>query len=104
MQPKTDKATELEATFNKLAEQWERETGFISSGSMFQHQAYQQIVDMGEEAVPLILRRMEQTGCHWDMALHLITGAAPVPRHLWGNIKEMHKIWLQWGREHGYKW
>lgn len=104
MQPKTRKTEELEATFNELAERWERETGFISNGSMFEHPAYKQIIAMGEPAVPLILRRMEQTGCHWFVALRLITGAEPVPRELWGKIMEIEKIWLQWGREQGYRW
>ena len=104
MQPKTTKTEELQATFNELAEKWEKETGFISNGSRFEHPAYKQIIDMGEQAVPLILRRMEQTGCHWFVALQLITGADPVPRELWGKIMEIEKIWLQWGREQGYQW
>ncbi len=104
MQPKTQKTEELEAAFNKLADQWDKETGFISNGSMFEHPAYRQIISMGEEVVPLILRRMEQTEGHWFVALRIIIGADPVPRELWGKVREIQKIWLQWGREQGYRW
>ena len=104
MQPKPI-TTELEATFAKLAEEWRRETAFDSVGKRtVEHPAYQQIIDMGESALPLIFRQMEQNGGHWFHALREITGADPVTKEIWGKVKKMQETWLQWGREQGYRW
>ena len=113
MQPKTQKTKELEATFNVLADKWEKETAYYSfMAQMAQHHSYQQILDMGEEAIPLILRRIEQNGGLWYHALETITGTqspAGITRlktEGWHTIsvKEVNAAWLQWGREQGYSW
>ena len=68
MQPKTTKTEELEATFNELAEQWVKKTGMLSnSASIMKHPAYQQIVELGEAALPLVFRELEkgQMAVHW---------------------------------------
>ena len=113
MQPKIGKTAELEATFNVLADKWEKETAFYSLiAQMAQHTAYQQILAMGEEAIPLILRRIEQQGGLWYHALEYISGT-PSPAGInklktegWHtiNVKEVNAAWLQWGREQGYSW
>jgi hypothetical protein len=107
MQPKTRKTEELEAAFNELAEQLNRETGFDSVGKKtVEHPAYQRIIGMGDNALPLIFRQIESDaiGPHWFEALKAITGANPVPRSLWGKIGAMEQVWLEWGREQGYRW
>ena len=106
MQPKTTKTAELEATFNELVKQLNRETGLDSVGKRtVEHPAYQQVIGMGEVALPLIFRQMESdAGPHWFEALKAITGANPVPRELWGKIRAMEQVWLEWGREQGYRW
>lgn len=112
MQPKTQ---ELEATFNKLAEQWVKETGFYSnSESIIGHRAYQQIVELGEAALPLVFRELEkgQMAVHWPHVLSAITGADPTPppKRLpapgWValDVKAIHKAWLDWGRDQGHQW
>ena len=113
MQPKTTKTEELEATFNVLADKWEKETAIYSfMAQMAQHFAYQQILDMGEEAIPLILRRIDQQGGLWYHALETIAGI-PSPAGIsklktegWHtvDVKEVNASWLQWGREQGYQW
>ena len=89
--------------FNELADQWERETVFLSSTRhVIKHHAHREIVSMGESAVPLIMERMRAQGGHWDYALADITGANPVKRSDWGNIAAMQASWLEWGEANGY--
>ena len=82
MQPKTRKAEEQEATFDELADKLEWQAGYFSFiDQQAGHLAHRQIIEMGEEAVPLILRRIERQGGLWYRALETITGI-PVPgRH-----------------------
>ena len=89
--------------FNKLADQWERETIFLSrSERASKHPAYQEIIGMGERAVPLILERMQAQRGHWFIALRAITGANPVKRSDRGKIAVMQASWLEWGEANGY--
>ena len=113
MQPKSAKTTELESTFNELANELERQAEYFSfKGQMADHLAHQQIVEMAEEAIPLILRRIEQQGGLWYRALESITGI-PSPAGITileaeggytVDEKEVNAAWLQWGREQGYQW
>ena len=89
--------------FEALADEWERDTVLLSSSTQAaRHPAHQEIISMGEAAVPLILRRMESQGGHWFHALHTITGARPVPPESRGRIREMTEVWLDWGERNGY--
>jgi hypothetical protein len=93
----------LEERFNRLADLWQRETGHLSSSrKMAMHPAYQEIIAMGQPAVPLLLRALVERPDHWDMALEAITRADPVPREDWGNMDRIDQAWLKWGRENGY--
>ena len=75
MQPKPRKTEEWESTFNVLADKWEKETAYYSfMEQMVQHYSYQLILGMGEEAIPLIMRRIERQGGLWYHALETITG------------------------------
>ena len=113
MQPKAQKTDGLESTFNVLADKWEEETAFYSLLSqMVQHYSYQLILSIGEEAIPLILRRIERKGGLWYHALETISGM-PTPAGVaeletkgWHAVKvnEANAAWLQWGKEQGYKW
>ena len=91
--------------FIRLATIWKSETRFLSSTTkMAEHPAYKEIITMGDQAVPLILRELESKPDHWFKALRAITGAQPVPPADAGNVPLMTKAWLSWGREHGYQW
>ncbi|BAZ13374.1 hypothetical protein NIES4071_52130 [Calothrix sp. NIES-4071] len=49
------------ATFAKLVKQWREENhGVSSTNQMSMHPAYQQIIGMGESAIPLLLRELEK--------------------------------------------
>ena len=79
MQPETRKMEDMESTFNTLADKWESETALYSfMGQMVQHYSYQLILGMGEEGIPLILRRIERRGGLWYHALETISGV-PTP-------------------------
>ncbi|MDJ0616137.1 MAG: hypothetical protein QNJ63_05185 [Calothrix sp. MO_192.B10] len=95
---------ELEATFIALVNQWRKETrGMSSINQMSMHPAYQQIIGMGEVAVPLLLRELERKSGHWFWALKSISREDPVPPESRGKVKEMIKAWLEWGKNRGYK-
>ena len=57
---KREQSTKLsEIEFNLLADQWEQETRNVSSPrAITKHPAVQTIVQLGEDAVPMILRRI----------------------------------------------
>jgi hypothetical protein len=65
------------------------------------HPAYQQIIGMGERAIPLLIEEMKERPDQWDWALRAITGADPVPRESWGKLKEIAASWVAWGKERG---
>ena len=112
MQPKTK---ELEETFSELSKQWIKETAFHSNDYFIvNHPAYQQIVALGEAALPLIFREMEkgETAVHWPHVLSAVTGSDPTPSPgrspspgwVALDIRAIHEAWLQRGREQGYQW
>ena len=89
--------------FRELADQWEIETVLLSnSNQAAEHPAHQEIISMGEPAVPLILKRMQSQGGHWFHALREITNANPVKPEDRGNVGAMQAAWLEWGEDHGY--
>lgn len=104
---------EFAKRFAQLAATWKQATAHMSiMARQAKHPAYQEIIAMGERAVPLILADLEKNGDHWFIALHQITGAEPpIPaehkRELgpgWIDINGMQAAWIAWGREQGYRW
>lgn len=99
----TEAYLERERIFRGLAERWRRETGLLSSiEEKVLHPAYQQIVGMGPEAIPLILRELQRRPGHWFWALNAITRDNPVDSKDAGNVRKMTEAWLRWGEERGY--
>ena len=92
------------AQFHSLAERWKNETAHLSNiAKKALHPAYQEIIGMGERAVPLLLAELRREPDDWFWALHAITGANPVPAESRGNLQVMAEAWLQWGLDQGYK-
>ena len=88
--------------FEKLADRWEKETALLSNSSKAaEHPTYQEIIRMGQPAVPLILKRMQSRGGHWFQALRQITGSDPVNPKDRGDVAAMQKSWLDWGKRNG---
>jgi|SRR5712692_10495574 len=89
--------------FQELAAAWRRDVDWTSSATeMAMHPAYQQIIGMGQAVVPLLLRELQQRPDHWFWALRSITRTDPVPPEIQGNVLEMARAWLAWGRQQGY--
>jgi hypothetical protein len=98
----SDKALRLK--FNRLARQWKEQTEFMSSSdAMVAHPAYQSVIGMGPAALPLLLEELERDPDHWFWALKAISEEDPVPAESRGNVQEMTRAWLGWGREKGLR-
>ena len=94
----------LEEEFRALCCQLRRDTWFDSTSRLMRdHPSRRRIVRMGEAAVPLIMRSIqEQQPLHWFQTLREITGHDPTTPQMAGKIRLMNETWLRWGREHGY--
>jgi hypothetical protein len=95
----------LEERFGRLAAVWHRETAYFSSMTEASSPpAYQEIIRLGPEVVPSLLRDLETHHSHWFAALRAITGAEPIPPSSAGDIPKMAEAWLCWAKDHGYQW
>lgn len=94
--------------FQSLVDAWRQERGAMASiTEAALCPAYQRILGMGPDVVPLLLQQLKSEGDepdHWFWALKAITGADPVPNEDRGNLKRMAAAWLQWGSQQGYGW
>lgn len=92
--------------FQKLVRQWQGERGVRSSiteASM--KPAYQSIIGMGEEAVPLLIAQLRSEGNdpdHWFWALGAITATNPVKPEDRGDTVKMAQSWIEWSESEGY--
>ena len=101
----SDKFQDLQQEFDRLAKEANDASWADSSMRRFlEHPSYLQILEMGAEAIPMILRRMEEGRGHWFHAMMVLTGATPVPDESRGRIQEMNRIWLEWAKGKGYEW
>lgn len=92
-----------EAAFVGLREWWKRETAVLSSvHAMTEHQAYQQIIAMGQPALRFILEELADTRDpdHWWQALMQISGENPACDA--ETAEDARQAWVNWGREKGY--
>ena len=91
------------ARFQVLARRWKHETADLSNiAKKAMHSAYQEIIGMGQAALPLLLAELKREPDDWFWALHAITGANPVPMESRGNLQIMVEAWRQWGSVRGY--
>jgi hypothetical protein len=98
-------AESIEERFRRLAAVWHRDTDVLSSMSeASSHPAYLEIIHMGAEVVPFLLRDLQETHSHWFCALRTITGANPLTPAEAGNIPKMVETWLRWAKDNGYRW
>ena len=89
--------------FNRLVSEWKsgRQRG-ADVAQMVSHPAYQQIIGLGEQAIPLILEELEREIDHWFPALRELAGTSPVPEESRGNLAKMRDAWLNWGKDEAY--
>lgn len=92
---------ETEQKFRRLVKQWREETEHLSSitkASM--HPAYQRIIGMGYQAIPLLLRELQTDPDHWFWALNAITEQDPAQSE--ETFDGAVRAWLKWGRDNDH--
>lgn len=95
--------TQTQEEFDMLTLEWKQETAHLSSPSMIAgHPAYQKIIEMGREAIPLILEDLKESKAHWFLALRAIVRESPIQPEDRGDVDAMTDAWLDWGRRHRY--
>jgi hypothetical protein len=95
----------VEERFRRLAAEWHKAVAHQSSTTLRNnHPAYREIIGMGLDVVPLLLRDLEQNETHWFCALREITGASPIPKSAAGDVPKMVESWLCWAKDHGQRW
>ena len=94
----------FDEVFRDLAASWRKQSCMLSSvAAIATHPAYQKIIGMGDNVVPLILSDFVQNGPdHWFWALAAITRENPVSDAMAGDLEQMTEAWLEWGRQRGY--
>jgi hypothetical protein len=98
-------AETVEERFRRLAAAWHRDADYLSSmDDADSHPAYQEIIRLGSEVVPLLLRDLAANHTHWFAASEAITGARLAPASAAGNIPKMTEAWLRWAKDNGYQW
>ncbi len=96
-------APTLAIRFQQLVRTWKKAVAFCSSTTeQATHPAYQQIIGMGREAIPLIVAELKREPDHWFWALKAITGEDPVPVSGRGKLDKMTAAWLRWAEDRGY--
>ena len=96
-------STKNRRKFDRLAAEWKEETAHLSSTSAIaEHRAYQQIIGMGEEAIPLILQDLKETRAQWFWALRAIAGESPIRDEDRGDLDAMTAAWIDWGKRRRY--
>jgi type I restriction enzyme M protein len=94
----------LKKRFRKLSKNWKADTCLLSNiTTKSMHPAYQQIIGMGEAAIPLILEELYNGDCaDWFWALTAISSENPITSEQAGDIKKMSEAWIEWGKLKGY--
>lgn len=97
-EPTTDE--EVEAHFNKLADEWEEDASNISSlTALVGHPKYREIVNMRWSVVPFLINDLQRKKRFWLPALEEITGIQPFDPSDSGNSKRMIESWVRWGKQ-----
>ncbi len=88
--------------FDRLVRRWREETKWLSSTTeIAMHPAYQAIIGMGPEALPMIIDDLRDNSGYWYWALQAISNEEPVPPCDRGVINRMKAAWLRWAEEKG---
>jgi len=94
---------EVAAIFRHCADMWAAQTMNRSNpAQIVMHPAYQRIISLGLQVIPLILKEMMDEGGEWFWALRMISDENPVPTEHEGRVALMKQDWLQWGCLRGY--
>lgn len=95
--------TEAEVKFRYYAAKWKEEIGGDSSlTNITSNMNYLRIIRIGNEAIPLILRELQQGPAPWFVALRAISEEDSIGRDSPGDFRKMAAAWIQWGKDRGY--
>jgi RNA polymerase sigma factor (sigma-70 family) len=86
----------VEVVFREHYGKWYDETKYLSSPKMFENKHYRDIISLGGNAVPCIIKKLTEEPAHLFEALVEITGQDPVPESHWGDIEQMALDWVKW--------
>lgn len=87
----------MEEKFNQLKDQWLENTKFSSNSNLIVSDPnYLEIISMGTEAIPFILKDWETSDNHWFVALRKITDVDLISIHSRnsGKIRKMKQDWI----------
>jgi len=88
---------ELEEIFSGLVDTWRKATGGYSlTVRRYAHPAYQAILVLGPEVVPLVLRELQTRPDRWFEALKVLTKEDPTKPT--DSFEQAVTAWLHWGR------
>jgi hypothetical protein len=92
--------------FRELVAQWRAERGATASiTAMAACDAYQKIIGMGPDAIPLIIAQMRSESGEpdqWFWALQVLAGVDPVAYEDRGDSVKMSQSWIAWAEKEGY--
>lgn len=89
--------------FLRHLREWKEQSRYLSNtAQMAMLRPYQQIIGMGESAVPLILEELRREPDHWFWALESITEENPVPGDDAGRVQAMADAWIRWCIQRGF--
>jgi hypothetical protein len=92
---------DLRRTFVSLRDEWKAETSISSSTQdISMHPAYQRIIGLGRQAMPLLLRELQANPDQWFWALEAISRENPAGED--DDFDTRAQKWIGWGRERGY--
>ncbi|GAA3809350.1 hypothetical protein GCM10023083_50120 [Streptomyces phyllanthi] len=93
---------EVQSRFRKHFDEWYSETEFVSSvAESVMHPAFQRIIGLGLQGIPLVLNQLMATGAsEWFWALSSIVGEDVAEGC--DDTREAAAKWLSWGESMGY--
>ena len=90
----------LREQFDALADEWIAATRLSSSVvETCMHPAYQQIIGLGPDVLPLVLEDVVAGEFHWGWALRALTGHDAAAGA--ATLSEARDAWIRWGRDSG---
>jgi len=93
---------EIRGIFDTLKTKWKESVSHHASYYQTNNPYYRAIIEMGEEAVPLMLGSLQKRQELWFGALIELTGENPIQEGHIGRPSLMAEDWIEWGIEKGY--
>jgi hypothetical protein len=97
-----DTPIDIADRFRWLADEWSSNTRHISSTKdLVSNSNYQEIIGLGWNVVPFLLKDLQENKRFWFPALYAITKVRPFDSGDAGNGKRMTEAWVKWGKRKG---